>query len=72
MPYEHNPSLVSTNLAHVEHPAVAAHLTEAGQEEALGDVLAYHGGHLTDDLQPQKQSVKIHRPSGSFSHSAVV
>lgn len=72
MPYEHNPSLVPTDLAHVEHPAVAAHLTEAGQEEALGDVLAHHGGHLTDDLQPQKHSVKIHRPSGSFSHSMVV
>lgn len=54
-----NTTLDSTDLANVEHPAVATHLTEAGQEEALGDVLAHHGGHLTDDLQTHMQRKKI-------------
>ena len=69
-----NTTLDSTDLAYVEHPAVATHLTEAGQEEALGDVLAHHGGHLTDDLHTYAdkkiKSVSIlFTPHGSLATS---
>lgn len=40
-----------TDLAHVKHPTVTAHLTEAWKEETLRDVLPHHGSHLTNDLQ---------------------